>query len=60
MPNTEPESVKCESCERLRAALIQIRGFAGVMAPTNWKDMKLHIERQCEVLGASQQKRDDP
>lgn len=36
--------------ERLRAALIQVRGFAKVMTQDNWADLRLHIERQCDVL----------
>ena len=37
--------------ERLRAALIQVRGFAAIMAPNNWRDCKLYIEQQRLVLG---------
>ena len=32
---------------RLRAALTQISGFAKVMDENNWRDLRLHIERQC-------------
>lgn len=36
--------------DRLTAALTQIRGFAHVMMADNWADLRLHIERQCDVL----------
>lgn len=36
--------------ERLREAIIQVRGFAHLMAENNWRDMQLYIERQCDVL----------
>jgi hypothetical protein len=39
--------------EQLRASLIQVRGFASVMAENNWRDLRLHIERQCDVLNQS-------
>lgn len=38
-----------DEIERLRAAQDQIRGFAKVMDENNWRDLKLHIERQCAV-----------
>jgi hypothetical protein len=34
----------------LRARLVQIRGFASVMAENNWRDLQLHIERQTDVV----------
>lgn len=39
-----------EEIKRLRAALVQVRGYAAVMEPNNWRDLRLHIERQCNVL----------
>lgn len=43
-----------EENDRLLDALIQIRGFAVVMNETNWRDLKLHIERQCSAGGLVQ------
>lgn len=40
----------------LRAALIQIRGFVEVMEPNNWRDLRLHIERQCNVIDGQSMK----
>jgi hypothetical protein len=40
----------CAEIERLIAALVQVRGFAHVMDESNWRDLRLHIERQCDVL----------
>ncbi len=37
---------------RLRAAIAQIHGFASVMDENNWRDLRLHIERQCNARGA--------
>lgn len=54
MQNTEHENAKCESCERLRAALTQVRGFVRVMESHNWRDLRLHIARQCNVLNDEQ------
>ncbi len=52
-------SAGCELCapreaenERLQAALDQIHGFASVMDESNWRDLRLHIERQCSARGA--------
>jgi hypothetical protein len=36
--------------KRLRAALIQVRGFAAMMDESNWRDLKTHISRQCAAL----------
>lgn len=36
-----------EENERLRAALVQIRGFVHVMEAHNWRDLRAHIEFQC-------------
>lgn len=36
--------------DRLLAALVQIRGFAHVMSEDNWRDLRLHIERQTDIL----------
>ncbi len=45
------ERVKAE-IDRLRAALAQIHAFASVMDESNWRDLRLHIERQCSARGA--------
>lgn len=34
----------------MKAALEQIRGFVAVMNESNWRDIRLHIERQCSVI----------
>lgn len=39
-----------DEIERLRAALIQVRGFAQAMNENNWRDLRLHIERQTDCL----------
>lgn len=44
-----------DEIERLRATLVQIRGFAHVMESHNWRDLQLHIERQCDVLDSGVQ-----
>ncbi len=36
----------------LVAAIAQIHGFASVMDESNWRDLRLHIERQCSARGA--------
>lgn len=43
----QAEKLRAEN-GRLRAALTQIRGFAKVMDENNWRDLRLHIERQCD------------
>lgn len=43
------ERLTAES-EKLKSAMIQVRGFAAVMGPNNWHDLRLHIERQTDIL----------
>ncbi len=42
--------------QRYRVAIVQIRAFALAMDESNWRDMKLHIERQCDVLAKAEGK----
>lgn len=39
-----------DEIERLRGIIVQIRGFAHVMSDNNWRDLQLHIQRQCGDL----------
>ena len=49
--NTPPmNEVAAAEIAELRAALIQIRGFAFVMNERNWRDLRLHIERQTDAV----------
>lgn len=38
------------------AALEQISDFVAVMDETNWRDLRLHIERQCSVIAKAEGK----
>jgi len=40
----------------LLGALEQIRGFASVMDESNWRDIKLHIQRQCSMIDKAEGK----
>lgn len=48
-----------DRADHYQAALTQVRGFAKVMGAHNWRDLRLHIERQCDVLNDHQQKEAD-
>lgn len=54
-PHPDSRAALRAEIERLLAALVQVEGFAHVMNERNWRDLKTHISRQCDVLRPYQQ-----